>query len=490
MDTTTNRRRSDRRIPWHVRLGLVLVSEWARLAALVAFAMLVAFTGGSSRSDVPALIVLRPAAVLFLAYALLVASAGQLREVRAPMLILGSLMLLALLQLVPLPAVIWTGLPHRDVVAEISALLGMGEIARPLSLDPNRTWNTLFALFVPLATIGLMAIQGAKQRRWIFPLLVAVGAVSAAIGLMQALAGGGLYFYRITHVGYPVGLFANKNHQAVMLLWLMMAACLFGGAGGSRRRSEALTVGGALAAILVLFPLLILTGSRAGLLLSVPTLALCAWMLFRGPSFQALLRRAGAKARLLKGLLAAILIGPLVFVFGALATSGRRTALSRLFELDVADDVRSSYFSILVEMALDYLPFGSGFGSFEEAFNAFEPSALLSSRYLNHAHNDLVELVIEGGVPGLVILLGALAWLGRSFVRAWRAGGTDGRIPAVFYVSSICLWLAASLVDYPLRTPLGAMLVAGLTVQLSFLSTGTYSGSAVPDKRDRQGRAY
>ena len=40
-----------------------------------------------------------------------------------------------------------------------------------------------------------------------------------------------------------------------------------------------------------------------------------------------------------------------------------------------------------------YAPWGSGLGTFEQVFKLHEPDALLSPSYLNHAHNDWLELV-------------------------------------------------------------------------------------------------
>lgn len=458
-------------------MGVVaaLVSDRARLLVLVSFVLLVALTGGGSRSDIQSLLILRPAAVLFAGYALFNLTAQQAREVRAPLLIVLALMLLALLQLVPLPAAVWALLPHREVVAEASALVAMGDVMRPLSLDPNRTWNTVFALFVPLAAIGLVAIQGRDQHRFVVPALAGVALLSAVVGSLQAISDGGLHFYRITHGDFPVGLFANKNHQSILLLWLMLTVTWLAATADLRRHSPTTVIGGAVAFILALFPLLVLTGSRAGLLLTVPTLLLSGWLLFRSPAMARVLRRSAGRTKLVIGAIVTLLVGPLLFIFGVLAISGRQTALSRLFNVDAGEDLRWSYLSIYPDMAHDFLPFGSGFGSFESVFNMYEPAEVLTQRYMNQAHNDPLQLAIEGGLPALAILVAAIVWLGGFVLRLARQG-REGRLAAVFFGGSIGLWFAASVVDYPLRTPLAAMLVATLTAQFCFLSTHVHSG--------------
>src|SRR5690606_27769722 len=101
-----------------------------------------------------------------------------------------------------------------------------------------------------------------------------------------------------------------------------------------RRVSSRVALAGAVGVILIAFPLLVLTGSRAALALCPVTLALSAWLLHRSPATEEILRRAGKRAGLLRALIVAILIAPLAFVFTILATSSRETALSRLFELE------------------------------------------------------------------------------------------------------------------------------------------------------------
>jgi hypothetical protein len=257
-------------------------------------------------------------------------------------------------------------------------------------------------------------------------------------------------------------------------------------ATGQRRRSATGAVGGALAVILVLFPLLILTGSRAGLLLSLPALLISTWLLLRAPAMRQILARAGRRARLLIGGVVALLFLPLLLVFGVLATSERMTALSRLFEADTAEDVRWQYLPIIKQMAVDFAPWGSGFGSFEKAFNLYEPSHMLNSRYLNQAHNDFMQIIIEGGVAALIILLVAMAWFGHVLWRTWRSSEPGGTNLAIFGGGSALLWLAASLVDYPLRTPLATMLVAALTTWISIPSTRRPFASGLSESRGRE----
>lgn len=439
--------------------------------AFAAFALLVALTGGSSRSDIPSLMFLRPAAVVFCFWAISLFDVNSVRTVRGALAIVLAIMLTAAMQLVPMPAGTLQWLPFGSDIASADSLIGDDGAMRSLSLVADRTWNTFFAMFVPLAAICLVAIQPVENRGRVIPVLMAVGLLSAAFGYLQAIGGNGLHLYRVTHLGFPVGLFANKNHQAVTLLWVMLAASWLAATYDSRRISGRMALGGALGVMLVLFPLLVLTGSRAALALCPIALALSAWLLHRSQSARELLRRAGKRAGLLRALIVAILVAPLAFVFTILATSSRETALLRLFELEAVEDVRVEYMPILWEMLRDAMPWGFGFGSFESVVKVYETAGVLSPRYMNQAHNDFLQLAIEGGIPAIAIAVIAVVWYFWRCLRLWTSGNSNGKSHAIFFAGSLVLFLGASIVDYPLRTPLAAMLLAALTAQLCFLST-------------------
>ena len=105
-------------------------------------------------------------------------------------------------------------------------------------------------------------------------------------------------------------------------------------------------------------------------------------------------------------------------------------------------------------MIRDFLPWGSGFGSFEPVNWIYEPDLLLMPLSMNQAHDDWLEIVVTGGVPAaLVALLAVLAWAIRAAGIA-RAGMAKSSIamPGLGLVILLLLGVA-SLSDYPLRVP-------------------------------------
>jgi O-antigen ligase len=154
-----------------------------------------------------------------------------------------------------------------------------------------------------------------------------------------------------------------------------------------------------------------------------------------------------ALAALCAGLVAVVLAAGVVLLDSEM--------LERFRAEDIAADTRGAALPSLLVTARAFFPAGAGFGAFDSVYRQFEPDALLSTIYLNQAHNEPLQLAIEGGLPALVLLLVFVAWWART---AWRLGRSRlGGLPRAATVVTALL-MVSSLVDYPLRTPLLAAL--------------------------------
>ncbi len=239
------------------------------------FLALAFLTGGSSRADVQSLLILRPIAVLVCFYA-----AWHLRfeDIINNKFLIGfaaACFVLVGLHLIPLPPAIWQALPGRGLMAEIDNQVGLGQIWRPMTLDPVAGWNALHSLFVPLAVLLLGLTLTRDDIYRLLPVIIGIGLVTGLVGLIQAASGAG-NLYRISNEGSAVGLFANRNHQAVFLASMFPMLAVYACAGVKSVDQSKFRLWLAIAAGLVLIPLLLATGSRAGLItgligcLSVP----------------------------------------------------------------------------------------------------------------------------------------------------------------------------------------------------------------------------
>lgn len=418
---------------------------------LAAFVVLVFLIGGSSRESLQSLVVLRPAAVLCLGAGLLTLTRADVDYFRPLLAFAGFVVALALLHLLPLPYVVWSALPGHELAVEAGRLAGLGEPWRPLSLTPAQTWNSFFSLSVPLAALVLAIRSGRDRRFQLLPLLIALGLLSGLLGLMQAIgpAQGPLYFYKPTNFGSAVGLFANRNHHAALLATLFPMLAVYACAGVHGREQARVRGWFAICAGVLVVPLILVTGSRAGLVLGLIGLASVP-LLYRRPAITGPARRRIRRfdPRYALGAAAVFALGSVAFL------TARAPAVARLVSGDGTEEVRFQVWGPIAELVVKYLPFGSGLGTFLETWRIDEPGAMLSTTYLNRAHNDLLEVALTAGLPALALLLVGAVWWARRALAAVRSPEADrdalfGRLGAV-----LMLMLAlASLADYPLRIP-------------------------------------
>lgn len=438
--------------------------EWGRLHWLISFLAVVLFTGGASRPDVASLTVLRPLAFLMLAAGLLTLRADQVRRHAFLFGFALALILLTAVYLIPLPYGLWSSLPGHALIAEIDRAVGLGEQWRPASMSPWLTANALYALSVPLAVLVHGVQLRARELRQLGLFFIIACGVSCFFAVLQLLGGASsaAYLYRISNLGAAVGLFANRNHQALLLAASLPILAAYAAPRGRAVMEDRRRLFIAIGVALVVVPLLLVTGSRAGAvvgclaLLTTPFIYRCGVRIRKQ-------RASGNKWWGLGALIAVAVIGV------GTVLSGRAEALRRLWDTVPGQELRYEKWIAALDTFRAYLPFGSGVGTYEEVFAVGEPASILASSYSNHAHNDWLEVYITAGYPGaLLMLLAAGAFVFVAFRQIGRKDRGSNRAYGLAAISVLLIIGVASAVDYPLRTPIIATLfvVACLWIDL------------------------
>lgn len=436
--------------------------EDLRFYVLAGFLAITFVLGGGARADVQSLFFLRPAAALVIGYACLSLTREHVRQYRFAFLMLGSLAALLLVQLVPLPGSVWGALPGRDIVSRVDEAAGLGSVWRPLSLVPGATINALFSLLVPAAVL-LLGVQLKREQQYrLLPVVLGLLLMSGLWGLLQVIGdpNGPLYLYRVTNNGSSVGLFSNRNHQAIALATLFPILSVFASSGGGSQERAGFWFWLSLAFGAATIPLVLVTGSRSGLLVSLVGLSSVA-LIFRPRSESGHGKRKAASfdPRFLMIAFVILCLGAITIIMS------RAEAFKRLATGDQLDDLRFQVWGPIADIGWKYFPFGSGAGSFPEVYQIDEPTRLLGPNFLNHAHNDYLEVFVTAGLPGLLLVLVALlAWM-RAAIAAFSRGAMAGREQS--YVRAgltiIAIFALGSLGDYPLRTPsLSCLMVVAL----------------------------
>lgn len=419
---------------------------WALSALLIATAL----TGGSARADVASLIFLRPFTILLLGLGLVTLSRTHIQN--HPFLFIMALAILGYiaLQLVPLPPAIWRSIPGRDIIVRIDQIAGLGKVWRPLSMTPYATLNAFLATLAPFTALVLGMQLDARACHRLLIVLLGIAGVSALLAVSQVFGppDGPLYLYAITNDGASVGIFANRNHQALFLALTLVMLAIAGSLWAHR-----MLVYLAILAMLLVLLLVLTTGSRAGLLCAIFALIAVPFLWIR--PVQPLRSNAPKNGR--RRFIHLPIFAGLALGLTMLAVwLGRAIAWDRLTATNPEDEIRLAALPTLRDMVAAYFPIGGGSGSFVELYQIHEPDALLSPTYFNHAHNDWLELLLTDGVFALLgFLIAICAFCIR--LRSVIASGTYPRNRNEQFqrlgLVMIALFALASTSDYPLRTP-------------------------------------
>lgn len=341
------------------------------------------------------------------------------------------------LQLVPLPPAFWSQIPGREFVVSGFGALGMTPPAMPLSLDPNGTLKSLLALVPPVAMFVLIRRATPASHMWSAGVLLAAAIASIGLGILQVGGGTDFYLYPFVNLGAATGFFANANHLGALLLAAIpflaaVAANWVRRASSPSDRLVAVAGSAALAAVLAVG--VIINGSLAVFLLGGPVIA--ASLLLFVTKEQLLLRRWWLPAAL---------------AIAALGLAGVAATLSvKSSSAETSWQQRVEMWDRTAEAIGDHGLAGTGLGTFPEIYAMAEDPARVGRFYVNHAHNDYLELVLELGLPGALLLLSFILWWMARVTTVWRERAPAPLARAAAIASGALL--AHSLVDFPLRT--------------------------------------
>ncbi len=331
---------------------------------------------------------------------------------RSPALWLGvAATLLCLTQLIPLPAGL-VELGRADAIVE-GAQFGLANRDwLPISLAPGRTFDSfLWVGTLTIFTAALASLDG-DELRALVPFVLAGVFLNMTLALMTfaVVTNSSIDFF-----GYEAKAagFSNRNHFGTLIFSTMVLAIFF-----------LLRRGLLLFAIIYCFlalTALFATASQAAAFAGMAVAVLGAAMIF----FRQRSLRLGL------GITAAL---------AGLAYFGI-TQRYRSESIGL-DPIRDEAFQTTLAAAFANLPFGTGFGSFLNVYKVYETT--IYPAQVNHAHNEYLELLLEGGLFTGFLIAVFLIYFVRLFMKSHR-----DNLPALIGLMMILLH---SLVDYPLRT--------------------------------------
>jgi O-antigen ligase len=315
-----------------------------------------------------------------------------------------------------------------------------------------------------LAFARAFFLAGDSRRARVLLLAIAVsGATIALAAIVLLLLNLAPNFGRasILYRNNLTGPFINRNVAATYwgtcsLIWLVLLMQIMTehlrGTQGWRSLLFRITAKAPLRAVASALGFLVcsgataMTGSRGGLLITATlSMAIPPVWLYR----HSLLRSGWIVPAI-----ALVVLGIILQIAGGAVSQ-------RIDVAGLSDDFRFQTYLATLTMIADHPWLGIGLGSFETVFPSYRTAALGSFGVWDHAHNSLLELTAELGIPiGVIVLLTAL-YFGACLVRGVLTRRRDLIFPLAGLVVGL-LGCLHSMVDFPLQQPGYAVVFAAV----------------------------
>ncbi len=375
---------------------------------------------------------------------------------------------IVLLQLCPLPES-WL---HRLAGRETSPA---GLHPAYLSFVPYATrayFLILLASFVAFYFAQFVS-QNRRREQSFIVWLVTLGALEAFYGMVQYLTGWQQIFTYVKKFDLEeaTGTYINRNHYAgflEMILPFSLALVFYEYAKLRGNRSAAMTFSKliaksglqrlilALCIAVILCAALAFSRSRMGIL----SAAVSVLVIF---SLIAISRFHGGMSSLLAATFIVLSIGLAVWIGPGPVVSRFQTVGD---EYSLGGPSRVSIWRDALPLLRQHPWLGTGLGTFPIAYTGGQTAFL--GQFVNHAHNDYIELAADLGIPAALVLFASIFLILARAVRAFLFGEGDfERVIALGCVGSIVAILLHSFADFNLYIPANALLfsmILGLAV--------------------------
>ena len=418
--------------------------------------------------------------IFFGAAALLVATSPEITLPSFGKIALVTVMLsgIVLLQLCPLPSSLLHRVVGRDV-AQPDIRAGY------LSFEPYATrthFLILLTCFVAFYFAQLVS-QDRARKQFFIGALVALGTFEAFYGLVQYLSGWQQIFAYVKKFDLEeaTGTYINRNHYAGFLEMILpfSLAFLFYEYAKLRDRGSKISLRSLMAKSaaqrlvlslgisVVICAALIFSRSRMGILAAAASV-LVIFSLVAISRFHGRMGTLLAATFILLSICLAVWIGPGPIV-------SRFQIVNE--EYSFGGQSRISLWRDALPLIKHHPFLGTGLGTFPIAYTSGQTAFL--NQFVNHAHNDYLEIAADLGVPAALILFVSILFILRSVIRSFLSGERNfERAVALGCAGSIVAILLHSFADFNLYIPANALLfstILGLAVSVRMPSSESWS---------------
>jgi O-antigen ligase len=303
----------------------------------------------------------------------------------------------------------------------------------------------LYISYAILCFLAGQALLRGSQARTLAVVFSLYGAALASFALIQGISSNGkLYWLRQPRMGgWIYGPYVNHNHYAGLMEMLVPVPLVL--ALTHLASSKTRTAAAAAAAIMV--GTIFLSGSRGGMLAIVTELIILAVLLIR--------QKTSLRTAIGIGIFLVIVVGLLTWVGGG--ELNKRLATVGPSHAEIAGDIRRDINRDGLKMSLERPVLGWGLGTFPVVYPQFR--TFNTNFFINQAHNDYLQLLVEMGLLGFATMLWFLLTLYKRAIK--KIGNWTSEISGA--VTLACVLglsgiLVHSAVDFNLQIPANAAL--------------------------------
>ena len=365
-----------------------------------------------------------------------------------------------------LTPLLWPGLAMLLLVGV--QLVGSG------SASPYATWESarLYAAYFALLVVLGVHLETRERIVRLVTITVVGGVALALVGLLNQALGRAVILWvpKEHYLDRLTATFVNPNHQALyfsLVLFLALGLLLRHGArgrAGGPQAPAAWTIGPVgrvllLTGAVLVAVALVLTASRGGLLGVLAGLAVILGLMLHGRQNRwvplALLASIG--------------------VFAGYATwFGLDLVMERLHLVarEPFGDVRWAVWHGTLAAFREAPLRGVGLGAFQDVFRPYQPESVGHWKLVDYAHNDYLQLLVETGVVGALVLVWAIVSLILFVVPRW-AGRRDPAVRGLTLGALGALTAVAvhSATDFGLHLPANGVLMVLIAALLPAVVT-------------------
>jgi O-antigen ligase len=329
----------------------------------------------------------------------------------------------------------------------VFGLLIISQIVFRQTAYPHDT-TSLALLYFSYALLCFLAgqtlIKG-SQARTLALVFCLYGAGVAGFALLQGVASNGkLYWIRQPRMGgWIYGPYVNHNHYAGLMEMLVPIPLVLALTRMASSRTRAV----AAAAAAVMAGTIFLSGSRGGMLAIVTEFVILAALLVK--------QKRSLRTAIGVGVFLAIVAGLLTWIGGA--ELSKRIATVTSSHSEITNDVRTYINRDGLKMFLKKPVLGWGLGTFPVVYPEFR--TFYTNFFVNQAHNDYLQLLVETGLVGFATMLWFLGTLYVSAIRKIKNWPSEiSAAVALSCVLGLTGILVHSAVDFNLQIPANAAL--------------------------------